>query len=213
VRILAVRHGVTSWNTSQRWQGATDIPLADDGLAQAFKAAERLAALGWRGRHVFCSELSRSLITASTICSELGLKPPVSLSSLNERELGEWEGLSVTEVEVQYPGSIAAWTRGAIVGPPGGETDTTVASRFVQACEEIRTRTQDPESPVLVVTHAGVLHAVDKLNGLGYSKYGPLSGRWFDLTPHPQDVELVSDGLLDLLTDADALSPRARYTP
>ncbi len=201
MRILAVRHGVTPWNAMQRWQGATDIPLAEEGIAQTFTAAKRLAAMGWRGQHVFCSGLSRSLVTASTICAELGLNAPVELPGLSERELGEWEGLSVTEVERRYPGSIGAWTTGVIAGPPGGETDKTVADRFVRACEAILARMRAEESPVLVITHAGVLHAVDKINGFGYSKYGPLCGRWFEFATVAHDTVLTPDGPVDLLSD------------
>ncbi len=201
MRILALRHGVTSWNTAQRWQGTTDIPLAEEGVAQAFAAGKRLAALGWRGRHVFCSALSRSRVTANAICSELGLNAPLELQDLGERELGAWEGLSISEVEGRYPGSIRAWTDGDIAGPPGGETDVTVAHRFVQACKEILAKTQELESRVLVVTHAGVLHAVDKINGLGYSKYGPLCGRWFEFASPAHGETPIPDGSVDLLSD------------
>lgn len=200
MRIMAVRHGVTPWNAAERWQGTTDIPLADEGVAQAFVAAKRLATLGWPGRHVFCSTLSRSLDTATTICAELKLEAPVDIPDLGERDLGEWEGLSVKDVEHRYPGSIGAWTRGAIAGPPGGETDKTVAARFARVCTEIRASVPD-EDPVLVVTHAGVLHAVDKVNGLGYSKYGPLCGRWFEFPSFDSGGVAMPDGLVDLLSD------------
>ena len=201
MKLLAVRHGVTPWNAQQRWQGATDIPLADEGRGQALAAARRLATMGWRGHRVFCSALSRARVTADTICAELRLDQPQVVPQLGERELGDWEGLSVEEVELAHPGSIAAWAAGAITGPPGGETDVTVANRFQQACEVIRGEIVGVMSPILIVTHAGVLHAVDKVNGFEYSEYGPLSGRWFELELTSHHTRIVPDGPADLLAD------------
>ena len=201
MKILAVRHGVTSWNAQRRWQGATDIPLADEGLSQALAAAGRLAAMGWRGRRVYCSALSRSLVTASTICAQLQVDPPQVIAQLGERELGEWEGLSIEEIELGHPGAIAAWATGLIEGPPGGETDLRVADRFRQACRVIRTASTGETNPILVITHAGVLHAVDKVSGFEYSKYGPLSGRWFELQSTSHRTEIVPDGPVDLLAN------------
>jgi uncharacterized phosphatase len=206
LRLLAIRHGVTSWNSSQRWQGTTDIPLANEGHAQAVAAGSRLRGLGWHGRHVFCSKLSRSVVTADTICTQLGLERAISLRSLNERELGEWEGLSVSEVEQGYPGSIAAWTAGAIFGPPGGETDEAVAKRFLRGCAEIMEVARSEKHPILVVTHAGVLHAVDKMNGSSFAKYGPLCGRWIEFKSASHGGSVVLGGLVDLLSD-EGLTP------
>ena len=42
-RIIAIRHGETSWNATGRIQGHTDIPLNATGQAQAQQAAQALA--------------------------------------------------------------------------------------------------------------------------------------------------------------------------
>lgn len=216
MKLLAVRHGVTPFNTQQRWQGLIDIPLAKEGRRQALMAARQLVKMDWRGRRVFCSTLSRSIVTADTICAELHLDPPEIIPQLGERELGEWEGLTVDEIEQSSPGSIAAWTSGAIDGPPGGEADITVAGRFREACKAIGASAATETDPILIITHAGVLHAVDKINGIKYSKYSPLCGRWFELDETSPNGGISPDGTVDLLADIfdpagpDILATQAR---
>ncbi|TDD83709.1 histidine phosphatase family protein, partial [Actinomadura darangshiensis] len=44
-RLVLWRHGQTAWNVERRFQGKTDIPLDETGLAQARRAASLLAGL------------------------------------------------------------------------------------------------------------------------------------------------------------------------
>ena len=44
-RVVLWRHGRTAWNAESRFQGTTDVPLDEVGIAQAERAARDLATL------------------------------------------------------------------------------------------------------------------------------------------------------------------------
>jgi len=44
-RVLLVRHGQSTWNAEERWQGQADPPLSHLGEQQAREAVEAVAAL------------------------------------------------------------------------------------------------------------------------------------------------------------------------
>jgi len=41
-KLLLVRHGLSQWNEENRFTGWTDVPLSDEGIAEAAKAARSL---------------------------------------------------------------------------------------------------------------------------------------------------------------------------
>ena len=132
-RILLVRHGETEWNAAGRVQGWTDSPLSDRGRAQAARLAARLAAFPLAA--VYASDLSRARDTARALAAPHGL-PVLDDPGLRERCYGDWEGLTLSELEARYPD---AWDRyhrqrALDVLIPGGETWEEVAARVVPSC-------------------------------------------------------------------------------
>lgn len=43
--VTLIRHGLTEWNVSGRFQGQTDLPLSEDGRRQARRLARRMARI------------------------------------------------------------------------------------------------------------------------------------------------------------------------
>lgn len=122
------RHGQTTWNVEHRFQGQTDIPLDESGIAQARQAARRLATL--RPDALFSSDLSRAQQTAAPLARLTGL--PVTLDKdLRERFGGDWEGLGDAEIRERYPAERATWN------PPNGELTPVVADRVAAAFTRI----------------------------------------------------------------------------
>lgn len=161
------------WNVASRFQGQTDIPLNDTGVAQAEEAARRLAGLS--PDSIVASDLARAADTAHALSRVAGV--PLTLDAdLRERRMGAWEGLSHTEVRARYP---AEW---AVRQPQGGETYEKVAGRVV-ACMR-RSLEKVPAGGILVV----VSHGAALRSGMAsllelpvelWPRIGPLSnGAW-----------------------------------
>ncbi len=151
LKLLLVRHGETTWNSSRRLQGDTDIPLSDNGRRQA--RALRAAVAVHEPDALVCSPLSRTRETAAL----LGHQPdPADLDpSWAEAHLGEWAGRYAADLRAEGP-EYDAWRAGTF-RPPGGEGLNELAERVLLGLSSVRRRT---EGTVLVVTHGGPVRAV-----------------------------------------------------
>lgn len=93
---LFLRHGQTDWNLQGRFQGHSDIPLNETGLAQARRAVERLSGQGIE--LIISSPLIRALKTAAIIAERI--ERPIRVDNgLMERTFGSFEGLVISEVK------------------------------------------------------------------------------------------------------------------
>ena len=128
-RIILVRHGETAMTRQGRYSGRGDVPLSDEGEAQAMAAGGRVAGLSRDVTAVLSSPLRRCTRTAELIAAEVGGVPVTVLDSLIECDFGEWEGLTFAEVQEGWPREMQAWLDSTSVAPPGGESFQTVAKR------------------------------------------------------------------------------------
>jgi broad specificity phosphatase PhoE len=164
------RHGETDWNVEGRWQGHTDVPLNENGRAQARSIAEVLRAEGLSG--LVSSDLSRARETAEIVGAALGLAVAYVDPDLRERTFGVFEGLTRVECERLHPEAWRAWVEeqrpAEGVEPPG-----VVAARVTAAIGRAAERIAPNGAPVLLVTHGGALRSVvHKTTGLSV---GPIA--------------------------------------
>jgi alpha-ribazole phosphatase len=168
-RLYLLRHGETTWNVARRYQGALDSPLSRAGRVQTLRLGETLARVPLRA--VYSSPLARALETAAAIAGAHRL-PVRAHDGLGEIRVGEWEGLSVSEIETRYAEAVRGWYETPhLTRIPGGETIEEMRERAVAAVDEI-VRAHAGE-PVAVVAHGGVNKTV-LLTALG----APLSCYW-----------------------------------
>lgn len=159
-RFILVRHGETDWNRERRFQGFTDIPLNQNGQAQAKALAQRFADLGQEvGRSTlfdvcYTSDLSRAYDTAQALAnrhSNLHIE-----SALRERHYGDMSGLTGDEMAEQFPEAFRGVAhRDPDQTIPGGESLQAFYDRIVAAFLKIQQ--QHTGQSVLIVAHGGVL--------------------------------------------------------
>jgi alpha-ribazole phosphatase len=151
-KILLLRHGQIETATHEkRFIGQIDLPLSVVGKAQAAYWQSRLASLALGP--VVASPLSRCLETARIVAG--GQCEIETIPGLREISLGQWEGVRVSEVKSRWPEAYRQ--RGLDMAgfrPPDGESFLDLKKRVVPAFEAA---VENSDSPVLVVTHAGVI--------------------------------------------------------
>jgi probable phosphoglycerate mutase len=155
-RIVAIRHGETSWNVDARIQGQLDVGLNDTGRWQALRLAQALA--DERLDAIYSSDLGRAWQTAQALAQQAGVMLRAD-ARLRERGFGIFEGLTFAEIEQRFAPQAQRWrARDASFGPDGGETLQTFVARAVDAVASIASRHRGEH--IAVVTHGGVLDAL-----------------------------------------------------
>ena len=145
--IYLVRHGETDWNRQRRIQGSSDIPLNSTGRAQAKTTGKLLSSRTWDG--IFASPLSRAMETARIIASEIGLEAPGTLPAVVERNYGDAEGRTASEVDALYPGDTEV---------PGRESREAVIERALPALVQLAENNHGKS--IIVVAHGGVIASI-----------------------------------------------------
>lgn len=164
---MCLRHGQTLWNVEQRFQGHSDIPLDETGVAQAARAASLLASL--RPTLIVSSDLQRANDTALALGRVVGLDVAVD-KDFRERGGGQWEGLTREEIAARWPEEYAAWEA------PDGEPVTDVAARVAAAMRRWAARL-DGEGLLVVASHGAALRlGICELLGLPEELWPALGG-------------------------------------
>jgi broad specificity phosphatase PhoE len=169
-RVLLVRHGQSEWNAEGRWQGQADPPLTDLGRLQAREAARALGTVD----AVWASDLQRAVETATIIADQLGVGPVVVDPDLRERDAGEFSGLTRPEIAARFPGYLDDGRR-----PPGWEPDESLVARALRALHAIAAEV--PGGDVLVITHGGLVYALEQHLGEEFVRLANAEGRWLEV--------------------------------
>lgn len=154
-QVWVVRHGETEWSLAGRHTGVTDLPLTANGRAVAASLRPRLSEVPFA--RVLVSPLRRARET----CELAGLREQAVIENgLKEWDYGEYEGLTLEEIDARQPGWMIFRD-----GCPGGETPAQIGARV----DRVIARVRETVGNVALFAHGHVLRV--------------LAARWIGLGP------------------------------
>ena len=166
--LILLRHGQSQWNLENRFTGWEDVPLTEQGIAEAKVAGQLMKKNKVHIDVIFSSVLQRATKTAELAIKEMNLEQfwsdgqllMTKDQSLNEREYGDLVGLNKEETANKYgKEQVRIWRRSYDVSPPGGESLENVVTRvkpyFINYIEPKINEGQD----VLIAAHGNSLRA------------------------------------------------------
>ncbi|MCP1502349.1 putative phosphoglycerate mutase [Curtobacterium herbarum] len=162
--LVLVRHGETEWSKSGQHTGRTDIPLTENGVAQAERAARYLADRD------FALALSSPLARARETARIIGVDPEHD-EDLYEWDYGAYEGLTTPQIKVQRHGPWDLWTDGVPAGDTPGENAAEVRVRVERVINRARPVLAEGQDAIFVA-HGHVLRAL----GAAWIRLAPQDG-------------------------------------
>ena len=153
MKIYMIRHGQTDWNLAGKIQGKTDVPLNEEGRAQARFLAEAMKSRP--AAKVFTSPLKRARETAQAVAEALEA-PLLLVPEFEEVDFGLWEGLTWQQIGERYPKEYAGWRREPVEHPPvGGEGRESASLRAKRGLEILFEKSGGEDAAL--VAHGAIL--------------------------------------------------------
>ena len=169
LRLLLVRHGLSSFNLEQRIQGRDDLSdLSEEGHRQARAAGGALRGLAID--QVYASPLRRAMDTALELLAAhgAGLAPQFD-DDLLEVDLAPWCGLRVPDLKERFPAEYQLWAtqpESLLLQRPDGSSYAPIGELMDQAgrFKDMLLRKHPPGAAggqtVLVVAHNAILRCL-----------------------------------------------------
>jgi len=120
-KLVLLRHGQSTWNLKNVFTGWTDVPLSDQGVAEAREAGRILEEEGFAFDIAHTSLLKRAINTLHLALLEMDQVwiPVVKHWRLNERHYGALQGLNKKETSEQHgKEQVQVWRRSYATPPP-----------------------------------------------------------------------------------------------
>lgn len=161
--VFAIRHGHTQSTETGLISGSQDDPsLSELGFEEARAVAAVLPELARRfdlelPELIIHSTQQRATQTAQEIAKSLSVKIKPS-DRLREISFGEWERLSMGELEREISAEITSWRGSMTQRPPGGESVSDLEARVN---EELSEAVKDnPGKSIALVAHMMPMRAI-----------------------------------------------------
>jgi len=191
-KLILTRHGQSLWNAENKFTGWVDVPLSEQGRAEATIASCKLR--DYRVRVCFTSMLFRAIETAIIILTEVDeicdgripiIKhdvdnedwhgwdkyngdpeqelPVYTVPALDERYYGDLQGLNKAETAAKFgQDQVQLWRRSYDTPPPGGESLEDTVKRTVPFFCDRVLKHLMAGDNVLIAAHGNSLRSIIK---------------------------------------------------
>jgi alpha-ribazole phosphatase/probable phosphoglycerate mutase len=152
-RLYLARHGQVDGYDQLTVYGHTDVDITRVGVLQMEALAERLRLTDLRA--IYASDLKRSLKGAEIIGKHHDV-PFHVLPELREMFFGDWEGITLSELEKQFPAELKRRRETLLTYriPGNGETIQEFSNRITGCYHQILSAERGHD--FLIVAHGGV---------------------------------------------------------
>ncbi len=167
LRLLLVRHGLSTFNKEGRIQGRNDLStLTSEGKEQAIKAGKTLTNISIDS--IYSSPLKRARETTEILVKQRSESiKPIYTDDLLEIDLGPWSGMTKEELNQKFPEAVSTWKKRPkelIIMRNNGSTFKPIKELFKQANsfleKLINNHTLNKNQSVLIVAHNAILRCI-----------------------------------------------------
>jgi broad specificity phosphatase PhoE len=154
--VIYLRHGKTDFPDERFYSRKNDPSLSEEGRAQAERLGRWVQGSGIQ--FLYASPLKRTMETAAFVSKGLNLEIRPQ-SGLEERAMGQWEGLTPDEVKERFPDQFKSWKADLLgYAPPEGESWNGFAERIIRTVQKIKEAHSIQR--IAVVTHVGPIRVL-----------------------------------------------------
>ena len=164
-KLVLLRHGQSAWNKTNQFTGWVDVPLTEQGEAEAKRGGELLKEKNVLPDIVFTSLLRRAINTANIALDAADrLWIPVQRDwRLNERHYGALQGKNKTEIREEYGDEKFMLWRRSYATPPPEIGLANVVERVKPYFESAIEPELKAGKTVLIAAHGNSLRAIVKM--------------------------------------------------
>lgn len=156
-QIHLIRHGITEANQKKLFYGASDIPLAEEGISEIQRLVEQGVYPQLEEGTFYTTGLMR---TEQTFALIFGEKPHDHIEELREMRFGEFEMKSHEELESLETYQVWIGDKTGQIASPNGESISDFNLRIKQGFQKLLSNHRERKNSAAVICHGGTIAAI-----------------------------------------------------
>ena len=180
-KLIAIRHGQSTWNAENRFTGWVDVDLSEKGVREAEKSGKLLQELNLNFNICFTSYLKRAINTLEIVLKVLEKDIKYTKAwELNERHYGSLTGLNKIEMANKLgKGKVHEFRRSWDIKPEPLNKDSLFHPKNLISGDLLKEQIDIDDGPLLgkLIRHLSIEFAYKRLNNFDEAIYN--AKQWF----------------------------------